>query len=102
MPVDATCAERIQQPSRRSALSPTADFCLRLSVESCGPEILDRPSSGPRGSGDVVVVGGRGAVGGVELVEGLDDEAVAGQDTDPLAVAGMEFGSATGPPHASE
>ena len=37
---------------------------------------------------------------GVELVQGLDDEAVAGQDADPVAVAGMELGPAAGPSHA--
>src|SRR5262249_5149478 len=62
-----------------------------LAGEVGDPYLLGRPLARPLGAG-LRVVGMIGSIGrGVELVQGIDEEAAAAQDLDPLAVGGVEL-----------
>src|SRR5215211_523674 len=78
--------------TRPPSPGPTGD-----EVKLCGPEVLHWPLAGPLGGGDAVVLVGGGIGWGVQLVEGLDDEAVGAQHPDPVAMAGVELDPAVRP-----
>ena len=64
---------------------------MALVGEVGGPYFLGWPLAGPFGVRQRVVGMIGGVWRGVELVQRVDDEAVAAKDLDPLAVAGVEL-----------
>ena len=77
--------------SRRRGRPARLDSAEGSTGKARSPEVLHRPLPGPLGGGDAVVPVGFPVRGGVELVEGFDDELVGTQDADPLAVAWVEL-----------